>query len=73
MLKSKNITADLTLIQTKRLSTEETTQLKQQYGLTQEVINYVIDRDEVPIMSMMKTAMMNSSSFKYHMFCIKDN
>lgn len=48
MLKSKNITADLTLIQTKRLSTEETTQLKQQYGLTQEVINYVIDRDEVP-------------------------
>lgn len=48
MLKSKNITADLTLIQTKRLSTEETIQLKQQYGLTQEVINYVIDRDEVP-------------------------
>lgn len=48
MIKSKNITNDLTLIQTKRLTTEETTQLQQQYDLTQEVINYVIDRDESP-------------------------
>lgn len=48
MIKTESLPNNLTLIRTMRLTPVETTELKGRYGLTQEVIDYVVDRDESP-------------------------
>ncbi|GKS81437.1 Mg2+ and Co2+ transporter [Ligilactobacillus pabuli] len=48
MIKLINLPDELTLIQTSKLAPVEIAELMGRYGLTQEVIDYVIDRDESP-------------------------